>query len=228
MKKNLLFVLAVFMGILFVFASGPGAKLVNINMNDLDLNSKPQDIKPGSGVKPDIDFGRIPLYFIFNQGQVNKKAKYYTKASGYSLWLTGGGLVFDSIRKVEDGKQTIDDRRQMIENRIHLEKKFVRDVSRLIFLNANKNPEMVPVEVIQLEVNYFIGNDKSKWNCDVPTSMAVLYKSLYKNIDLKVYGIEKEIEYDWIVKPGGNPGDIRFRYKNVKGTRIDEKGNLLI
>jgi hypothetical protein len=55
-----------------------------------------------------------------------------------------------------------------------------------------------------------------------------LYKSLYKNIDLKVYGIEKQIEYDWIVKPGGNPQDIRFEYKNVKGTRLDDEGNLLI
>jgi hypothetical protein len=87
---------------------------------------------------------------------------------------------------------------------------------------------MVPVEETKLRVNYFKGNDQSKWHCDVPTSQAVLYKNLYKNVDLKVYGIEKQIEYDWIVKPGGNPGDIRFEYQNVKGTRLDEKGNLLI
>jgi len=55
-----------------------------------------------------------------------------------------------------------------------------------------------------------------------------LYKELYKNIDLKVYGIEKQIEYDWIVKPGANPGDISFEYKNVKNTRLDKQGNLLI
>ena len=36
------------------------------------------------------------------------------------------------------------------------------------------------------------------------------------------------IKYDWIVKPGGNPADIRFTYKNTKGTRIDEEGNLVI
>jgi len=55
-----------------------------------------------------------------------------------------------------------------------------------------------------------------------------LYKGLYKNIELKVYGVEKQIEYDWIVKPGGNSGEIRFEYKNVKGTRIDNDGNLII
>ena len=55
-----------------------------------------------------------------------------------------------------------------------------------------------------------------------------MYKGLYKNIELKVYGVEKQIEYDWIVKPGGNSGEIRFEYKNVKGTRIDNDGNLII
>ena len=97
-----------------------------------------------------------------------------------------------------------------------------------MFIGANKNPEMVPVDETKLRVNYFKGNDPAKWHCDVPTSQAVLYKGLYKNIELKVYGVEKQIEYDWIVKPGGNPGDIRFEYKNVKGTRIDKDGNLLI
>ena len=62
----------------------------------------------------------------------------------------------------------------------------------------------------------------------VPTSGAVLYKNLYKNIDLKVYGIGKQIEYDWIVHPSGNPNDIKFEYKNVKKIKINKKGDLEI
>jgi hypothetical protein len=71
---------------------------------------------------------------------------------------------------------------------------------------------MVPVEEKKLRVNYFKGNDRSKWHCDVPTSGAVLYKNLYKNIDLKVYGIQKQIEYDWLVNPGGNHRSLRSSY----------------
>jgi hypothetical protein len=243
MKKILIFVLTGFMGLLLVIASEPGPKLVNINNNHLELSVKPKDIQPGSGVKPDIDFGKIPLYFIFNKGQVNEKAKFYAKASCYTLWLTKEGLVFDSTKKVEDGKTHPAPPGHPSQGR-HTppfghpsqegnyenphSPELERDVSRLIFLDANKNPDMVPIEETQLRVNYFIGNDKSKWHCDIPTSLAVLYKNLYKDIDLKVYGLEKQIEYDWIVKPGGDPGGIRFQYKNVKGTRIDEEGNLLI
>ena len=66
------------------------------------------------------------------------------------------------------------------------------------------------------------------WRTDIQTSKAVMYTDLYDNIDLKVYGVEKQIEYDWIVKPGGNPADVRFKYTRVKRTRIDEHGNLII
>jgi hypothetical protein len=189
-------------------------------------------------LRPDINFGKIPLYFVANQGQVNEKALFYSKASRYTLWLTKEGLVFDSTHSTPVGHPSEERHTPLFgypsqegnyeSLYLQLPTKIERDVSRLFFLNANKNPEMVPVEETKLRVNYFKGKNKSQWHCDISTSQAVLYKNLYKDIDLKVYGIEKEIEYDWIVKPGGNPKDIRFKYKNVKGTRLDEEGNLLI
>jgi len=232
----------VFVSIWIIFAANPGPKFVDIN--PADLNSKPKDLLPGGdvkGVKTDIDFGKIPLYFVTNQGQVNGQAKFYAKASRYTLWMTKEGLVFDSTRPTQERHTPpFGHPFQEGSNRIPHSPyspystyfthspKLERAVSRLVFLDADRNPEIAAIEPAKLKVNYFIGNDKSKWHCDVPTSMAVLYKSLYKNIDLKVYGIEKQIEYDWIVKPGGNPQDIRFEYKNVKGTRLDDEGNLLI
>jgi hypothetical protein len=232
MKRYLVLIFVALMGLYLVFASGE--KITD--MKYLDLSVKKQEIKSMGTVKPDIDFGKIPLYFTTNKGQVNEKAKFYAKASRYTLWLTKEGLVFDSVKKVETthpappGHPSQEGSIRGFPHSPHSTNppKLLRDVSRLIFLNSNKNPDMVPVDKAKLRVNYFIGNDKSKWHCDVPTYMAVLYKNLYKNIDLKVYGLEKQIEYDWIVKTGGDPGDISFRYKNVKRTRIDEEGNLLI
>jgi hypothetical protein len=53
-------------------------------INSQDLNITTQKTAPTSTVKPDINFGKIPLYFITNQGQVNEKAKFYAKASHYT------------------------------------------------------------------------------------------------------------------------------------------------
>jgi hypothetical protein len=157
-------------------------------------------------------FGNIPLYFIPNKGQVQKNAKFYAKTPRYTLWMTNEGLMFDTIRKTSlNGREELK-----------------RDVSRVIFPGANKNPQIVPVKITGYRVNYLLGNDPTQWKAGIPTSQAVLYKNLYKNIDLKIYGIQKKIEYDWIVRPGGNPADIRIEYDNVTGTRLDEKGNLLV
>ncbi|MGD2088081.1 MAG: SBBP repeat-containing protein [Candidatus Aminicenantes bacterium] len=204
----------------------------------------------GPELSPDRNFGKVPLYFIPNQGQVNEKAKFYAKTPRYTLWMTKEGLVFDRVRKVEveaeveeeathpapvghprcgpyKTSQEGDTPRPL---RVHPSQEGIieRDVSRLVFLEANKNPGIVPLEITQHKVNYYIGNDPGKWQKGISTSKAVLYKDIYKHIDLKVYGNESQVEYDWIVKPGGNPADIRFVYKNVKGTRIDKKGNLFI
>jgi hypothetical protein len=225
-KRSILFIAMVLGGMTFVIDSQSNQKSLNItDIQYQDSNKKPVKGPKltrfnGQGVKPDIDFGRIPLYFITNKGQVKGKAKFYAKASRYTLWMTKRGLIFDSTRRIEENPTPGT-------SFLH-SPKLERDVSRLMFMGANKNPELVALDKAAFKVNYFIGNDKSQWHCDIPTSMAVLYKNLYKNIDLKVYGIEKQIEYDWIVKPGGDPLDIKFRYKNVKGTRIDKEGNLLI
>ncbi|HLP61704.1 MAG TPA: SBBP repeat-containing protein, partial [Candidatus Deferrimicrobium sp.] len=150
-------------------------------------------------------FGNIPLYFIPNRGQVHEKAEFYAKTPGYTLWMTGEGFVFDCVGKAG-----------------------ARDVSRLVFLGGNTGPVLVPVEMSDHKVNYLKGNDPAQWHTGIQTSKAVKYQNAYKNIDLKVYGVEKQIEYDWIIKPGGKPGSIRLQYQNVKSTCIDEAGNLVI
>ena len=187
-----------------------------------------QSEKPGLEMNP--DFGNIPLYFIPNKGQVNEKALFYAKTSSYTLWMTGEGLVFDSSRKLKSNIKEPKDKEELPRREIHRKEDqpeaYERDVSRLIFQNAKKNPEMVALDLTEHRVNYFIGNDKSKWKADISTSKNVLYRDLYRNIDLKVYGIEKKIEYDWIVKPGGNPEEILFTFRETDKTEINNNGDM--
>lgn len=174
-----------------------------------------QGAAKGPGLIEYPNFGKTPLYFIPNKGQIDETARYYAKTPRYTLGITKQGLVFDRIKELGDQGSA---KGGLVE----------RDVSRLIFINANNNTEILPLEMTQHHVNYFIGNDPSRWQKSISTSKAVLYKDIYKNIDLKVYGNESQVEYDWIVKPGGNPADIRFEYKSIQATNIDREGNLII
>lgn len=220
MKKSLILLFVLMIGLFIAFV--PGEKMQGIR--DLDMIVKSANNQITRAAKPGVNFGNIPLYFVFNKGQVNEKVKFYTKTSRYTPWITSEGLVFDTSKRAgkKPGKPN-----GLVKDRSEQDK-FVRDISRLMFKGANLNPMIVIIEETELKINYFKGKDGSKWHCDIPTSPAILYKNLYKNIDLKLYGIEKQIEYDWIVKPGGNPGDICFEYRNVKSTGIDEQGNLII
>ncbi len=65
-------------------------------------------------------------------------------------------------------------------------------------------------------------------NRDPNFKKAVIYKNIYEKIDLKIYGIERQLEYDFIVNPGGDVKDITLQYENVKDTKIDNDGNLVI
>lgn len=175
--------------------------LVTMLSLSLLLTAEPVDV---SGK----NFANLPLYFIKNKGQVNKSVPFYARSSQYTLWAGKGELVFDSIKATSDNQMD-------------------RDVYRLQFMGADKNVPVTALDNNPLRVNYFKGK-RENWHTDIPTSKAILYKNLYKGIDLKVYGIEKEVEYDWIVKANANPADIRLNYKNVENTCIDENGNIEI
>jgi hypothetical protein len=237
MKKALSFALIGVIVSVFCLLGG----MAKTEKNDLPRNPWPaartpphhQSVKPRGEIslKPDVNFGKIPLYFIPNRGQVHQKAVFYARTSRYTLWMTKQGLVFDSFRASPGQGRDLSRPKLSPPPRTPRPaagQKLSRDVSEFIFLGANKNPEIVPLDITQHKVNYFIGNNKKDWRTRIPTSKAVLYKNLYKSIDLKVYGNQSRVEYDWIVKPGGRVEDISFRYRNVKGVKIDNQGNLIV
>ncbi len=183
------------------------------------------DVAPQPGFRLDEGFGRLPLYFIRNQGQVDPRASFYAKTGRYTLWLGADGLVFDRIRAAAaEGEKPVSPGGQ----RPEIPGRFRRDVSRLEFVGANLDPQISGEREQPCRVNYFIGNDSSKWKTAIATFAEVRYRNLYKSIDLRVYGAESRIEYDWEVLPGGDPRAIRFHYAGVKRTRITPAGDLLV
>lgn len=179
---------------------------------------------PGKGLikeKVDKRFGNVPLYFVPNRGQVAEDARFYARTSRYTLWLTAEGMVFDTAAKHKNAAKGVS-------NAASNGNTVKRDVSRLVFLHANRGAEMVAGKATKHKVNIIKGKKKENWKTGIPTFEAVEYKEIYHAIDLRVYGVEKQIEYDWIVNPGGDPGEICFYYKQVKGTRLDDQGNLVV
>jgi len=90
-------------------------------------------------------------------------------------------------------------------------------VFNLGFENTYKGVLIEGLDRQDAGINYFVGNDRSKWKAGIPTYEGVVYQGVYKGIDMKVFGNGKDIEYEFIVNPGGNPDDILLTYNGIEG-----------
>ncbi len=190
-------------------------------------------------------YGKLPLYFIQNDGQVDEGVKFYERGGGHSLYFTKRGVYLSLVRmqRSEDSNKetkgsghmsgrrrlptaiaqnTIPDSRQQELAPTMKESAMVK----LLPLGANKNPEVFAKGLLEGKVNYFIGNDPARWKTNIPTYQSVVYKEMYKGIDIKFYGNNQQLEYDIIVKPGANPSHVKFSYEGITGLRVTEHGEL--
>lgn len=90
------------------------------------------------------------------------------------------------------------------------------------FLNANKNPQIIPDKPLDAYSNYFIGNDPSKWAANCQTFQALTYKNVYPNIDVRYYTANGVLKYDFIVHPGGNPASIALYFDGAENLRVKD------
>ncbi|MCG2771001.1 MAG: SBBP repeat-containing protein [Desulfobacterales bacterium] len=57
------------------------------------------------GVQLEKIYGRLPLYFIENRGQVDPEVRFYERGSGRTVWFTREGVWF-SLRRLKGGQET--------------------------------------------------------------------------------------------------------------------------
>jgi len=178
-------------------------------------------------------YGRLPLYFIENRGQVDRRVKLYAQTGGQSFWFTRDGVccTFPEPTGPQGAQEKISRKTTLTE--IRQPEPAKREggrvkVVRLTPEGMSRNRTLIPLEPQEARVNYFKGRDPRQWHRDIPTYRAVLYREAYPGIDLKFYGSARQLEYDIIVKPGADPGQVRFRYTGISRLEITEAGDLSI
>jgi gliding motility-associated-like protein len=88
------------------------------------------------------------------------------------------------------------------------------------FLGANSNVQIEATQKESFIRNYFLGNDSSHWASNVSVFNRIKYKALYNGIDVEVYNMGNNMEYDYIVSPGANVNDIKVNYIGQKKINI--------
>jgi hypothetical protein len=99
---------------------------------------------------------------------------------------------------------------------------------RMKIMGGNPAPELTGIDLLPGRSNYFIGNDPTKWKTDVPHYAQVEYAGVYPGVDLIFHGNQRQLEYDFVVAPGADPGRIRLAFKGAAGLRIDKDRELIV
>ncbi|HJU05761.1 MAG TPA: tandem-95 repeat protein [Nitrospiraceae bacterium] len=159
---------------------------------------------PAETARLQSTYGNLPLSFEANHGQIDSQAEFLARGDDYSLFLTGDGAVL-SLRQ-DDGSAPA--------------------VLNMDIIGANPDAVITGEQLLPGVANYFIGRDPTQWRTDIPTYEQVRYDDVYTGIDLLYYGKRGQLEYDFVVEPGTDPGVIQFRLAGEDNLQIDEQGNL--
>lgn len=196
-------------------------------------------------------YRNLPLSFEANQGQADARARFIARGSGYGLYLTGQDAVLVlrkalpvrgpaapkqrlsplGVAPTQSTAATAHHTEGAVEASIHstsTHQEYASDVIRMQLADASSNA--VPVGENQLPgtINYFLGNDSTKWHSAVPTYSKVRYSGVYPGVDLVYYGNQQQLEYDFVVAPGASPAPIRLHFTGAKGLKVSSNGDLAI
>ncbi len=76
--------------------------------------------------------------------------------------------------------------------------------------------------------NYFIGNDKSSWQTNVPAYELLNLGETWIGVDLKLKAHNNNIEKLFYVKPNINPSSIQIAVDGAEQLKVSKNGNLVV
>jgi roadblock/LC7 domain-containing protein len=165
-------------------------------------------------------YRHLPFSFERNQGQTDKRVRFVARGPKYSLFLTGEQAV---LRLSENSSVSAGSR---VARRGRAG--WPRPSTLRIGLWRSLHSEPLGMEKLAGSSNYFVGNDKTKWHTNVPTFGAVKYEGVYPGIDLVYRGNEGQLEYDFMVAPGGDPQKIELSFQGGTKLNLNRAGDLVI
>ena len=154
-------------------------------------------------------FASLPLYFEANQGQADTAAQFIARGQDSQFLISPGEARFDLFKTT--GSDPISAR-----------------TVRMQFVGASAQARISGAEELSGKINYLIGGDSSNWKTGVTTFAKVHVEEVYPGVSLTYYGNHKQLEYDFSIAPGANPGVIAIHFDGADNISISPAGELVL
>jgi len=148
-------------------------------------------------------FGKMPLYFVENRGQLDSRVAYYIPGKDKTIYFTEQGLTFALNGPAE------------------------RWALKLDFVGARAGVRPEGQEPTGATVSYFKGRPAQQ-QAGLKTYSQIVYRDLWPGIDLVYAGTAQRMKYTFRVKPGADPDQIRLAWRGAHGVELNAAGELAV
>src|ERR1044072_6507371 len=172
----------------------------------------PADVRAAGARFEDV-YGKLPLQFEVNRGQGDRRFDFVSRGAGYDVLLSPAEAVFAVRGGRGDGSR--------------------RDAQTLSvigmkLLGANAKAKPSGQGPTQGRVNYFARGSSDK-HVGTQAYTGVRYASVYEGVDVVYYGKQRELEYDFVVAPGGDARAVKLRFDGADRVKFDGRtGDLVL
>jgi hypothetical protein len=158
------------------------------------------DTEAATKQRVDEQYGTLPLSFEKNEGQSHRSVAFLSRGRDSTLFLLNGGEAVIALPGA---------------------------ALRLTPVGA-QNARAEARQPLPGTVNYLRGQDRSAWRSGIATYARVTYTDVYPGVDLEYYGNKRQLEYDFIVRPGADPRAIVLEAAGADRLEIDARGDLVM
>lgn len=188
-----------------------------------------------------------PMNFEANEGQTDSRAKFLSRGSGYTLFLTSSEAVLVLNKASRSASHQTPGfgsnpgnplslgslERTKPQPEVNSQELPREDVLQMQLIAAHA-AQVTGADETQTKSNYFIGNDPGKWRTDIRNYRRVRYNEIYSGIDLVYYGNQRQLEYDFVVAPRADANQIALGFSQLERSQesaalsVSRDGDLVV
>jgi gliding motility-associated-like protein len=156
--------------------------------------------------------GRAQVRFTENKGQWDARVLFQSDMRNAKLFVSKGALtyLFYSAEQVHEIQH-----KQILNEQINVH------VMKVEFLGSNPAAVYTGRNPYDDYANYYHGNNPAKWKTRVLGYNKLYITDIYDHIDFELFESYGNLKYNFIVRPGGNPSQIRMKYTGADSLYLD-------
>jgi hypothetical protein len=161
----------------------------------------------------------LQIPFIANEGQIDRRVRFYAQTFGGKFYLTEGGELVYTF-SIPDSREKVGKRSKALRP--------VRILSIREQLIGASQISSQGINPARTKVNYFTGNDKKNWKTNIPTYDTVSLGNVYDGIELSLKAHGDNVEKIFTVQPGADFSKIKLQVEGATDLKINNQGELEI